>query len=97
MRSRMHRARQTLDKEANIRLRELASVLVLAAEACITEPRVSALGLPHAGTVLDSARDLCLLMKTYPVPSTVLESRTASGSRSPVCRRRHGARHVAKK
>jgi hypothetical protein len=60
-----------LDNEVNVQLREMVSVLVLGTEVCLTEPRVSALNLPHAASVLHTAKSLCVLMKKLPSASLI--------------------------
>jgi hypothetical protein len=71
MRNQICNAEKRLDNNANIRLRELVSVLVLGSEACLTEPRVSALNLPYAAALLQTAQDLCVHMKTLPTASFI--------------------------
>ena len=66
MRSRTQGVHTIFDDETNIRARELISVLVLASEVCLTEPRVVALRLPHAAQALESGKELCVLIKKYP-------------------------------
>ena len=83
MRNRIRNVKKKLDNKVNIRLRELVSILVLGSEACLTEPRVSALNLPHAASVLDTGQDLCVLMKKLPAASLIPRPRTVNQRRFP--------------